>query len=291
MVQDPGQEPRIELEAPETVDPPVTVWDVAFDSSDSPPGGPPPLRVVAVSACLVVPSGASPRDVVVVLEGPGVITPTSPTRFDQVQPGGEAVVTWRWAAPLRAQPPPYDLQLEARAEFTSGDERGAVTASRSVRVPPPPPPTEDSYVSDLPFDWGTNGYGPIERDQANGSQDAGGGAPIRLDGVEYQKGLGVNALALVGFHLGGVCETFTAKVGVDDVRGGGGSVIFRVLADGEVVYESDVLRGSSPAQDVSVDVTGVQQLDLVADPTEDGQGNDGADWADAFVTVTGGARR
>lgn len=90
-------------------------------------------------------------------------------------------------------------------------------------------------------------------------------------------------------HLGGNCGRFTALVGVDDAKGSGGSVIFRVVADGRVLFDSGRMTGATAAKPVDVDVTGVRRLKLVADPTADGQANDWADWAGAHVTCGGPA--
>ncbi|AYY13109.1 hypothetical protein EF847_10770 [Actinobacteria bacterium YIM 96077] len=266
------------IEAPESVDAPLTVWDIAFESARSAPGESIPDFVNEVSVTFQVPRSG---DVVLAIAGPGIFAPVTGTRFDNVSRGSSVTSRWRWAAPLRAQPPPYDMNVAATATFGPPGDRRSVTASRAVTVEPPPAPEDDVYVSDMEFSWATNGYGPLERDAANGELDPGDGGPIRLDGDTYEKGIGTNARSLVGVYLGGNCTRFSAVVGIDDVRGGAGSAQFRVVGDGDVLYESPVITGSSPAERVSVNVTGIQQLDLIADPTPDGQGNDGANWADA----------
>ncbi|MQA02245.1 MAG: hypothetical protein GEV07_05785 [Streptosporangiales bacterium] len=271
----------LSIDAPEQVDAPLTVWDIAFASARPDRQGVPDF-VTEVGVTFDAPLAG---DVVLALHGPGVFSPTTATKHSDVRSGSSVRSRWRWAAPLRAEAPPYDMQLTATATYGRPGDRRSVTAARSVAVVPPPAPDKDVYVSDLDFSWATNGYGPIERDAANGQLRPGDGGPIRLDGKTYEKGIGTNARSVVGVHLGGKCTRFTAVVGIDDVRGGAGSVQFRVLGDGRVLYESPVLTGSSAAEQVSVDVTGIEQLDLVADPTADGQANDGADWADARLEV------
>lgn len=265
----------LELQTPETVEPPIMVWDIAFAAAQ--PSAEPPAFVYELTTNLGVSTDA--RDIVVTVDGPGTITPTSPNRVRQAT--GEFTTNWRWAAPIRAQAPPYDLELRATATYHLNSQQQTIEATQTVRATAPAPPAEDAFVSDLEFSWATNGYGPIERDQAGGELGPGDGGPIRLDGQAFDKGLGVNARSLAGFHLGGVCTRFTATIGIDDVRDNAGSVVFRVIGDGRVRYESGVMRGSTPAEQISLDMTGVQQLDLVVDPTADGQGNDGADWAAA----------
>jgi alpha-glucosidase (family GH31 glycosyl hydrolase) len=150
--------------------------------------------------------------------------------------------------------------------------------------PLPPAPTGERWVSDLEFLDSTNGWGPIERDHSNGEDGAGDGGPITLDGVQYAKGLGTHAPSSAGVRLGGNCTTFTAKVGVDDEMEDRGKVSFKVLVDGVAKYTSDLLTGTSPTADVSVNVTGGQTLTLQVTDAGDGVTSDHADWAEAKLT-------
>ncbi len=43
------------------------------------------------------------------------------------------------------------------------------------------------------------------------------------------------------------------------------SIIFRVLADGKVVFDSGTMKGTTPAKLVKVDVSGVKELRLLAE--------------------------
>lgn len=128
-----------------------------------------------------------------------------------------------------------------------------------------------------------NGWGPIEYDTSNGEDDGGDGNPITLNGVEYEKGLGVHAYSEVAYNIGGQYTRFISDIGVDDETGNGGSVVFRVFADGNEIYTSGVLTGASATETVNVDITGVQELVLIVDNAGNGNGLDHADWADARV--------
>src|SRR5690606_30290996 len=64
------------------------------------------------------------------------------------------------------------------------------------------------------------------------------GEPLRLDGKEYPKGLGLHSRSIVTYDLSGNYESFRATVGVDDAAGSGGSVIFAVEVDGKPVFQS-----------------------------------------------------
>ncbi|MEV0291268.1 NPCBM/NEW2 domain-containing protein [Kribbella sp. NPDC050820] len=150
--------------------------------------------------------------------------------------------------------------------------------------PLPPAPTGEKWVSDLEFLDSTNGWGPVERDRSNGEDGAADGNPITLDGVQYAKGLGTHAPSTVSVRIGGNCTTFTAKVGVDDEMEDRGKVSFKVLVDGVAKYTSDLLTGTSPTANVSVDITAGQTLTLQVTDGGDGITSDHADWAEAKVT-------
>ncbi|MDF0513753.1 alpha-N-acetylglucosaminidase TIM-barrel domain-containing protein [Agromyces sp. H3Y2-19a] len=173
---------------------------------------------------------------------------------------------------------------------------GRAVEAHDATVPdvPEPPTAGEHFLSDLPFaSVSLNAaYGPIERDTEIGEAAYGDGKPIRLAGVEYGKGLGVNSPTTIGFNLGGQCSAFAAVVGIDDIMNKAGAspnVIFRVVADGEVRYDSGAMTKGLAAE-VDVDVTGVERLELVVDPNAAGSPAgqaewwDRADWADAIVT-------
>jgi hypothetical protein len=81
--------------------------------------------------------------------------------------------------------------------------------------------------------------------------------------------------------LGGQYKTFLADVGVDDEVGANGTVVFQVSADGAQLFDSGTLDGGGTPKQVSVDVTGKQELVLVVTDSGDGNGSDHADWAGA----------
>ena len=100
----------------------------------------------------------------------------------------------------------------------------------------------------------TNAWGPVERDMSNGDLQLGDGNPIRIGGIEYQKGLGAHAESTIEYALGGTCQTFSADVGVDDEVGSAyGSVVFEVLGDGNRFYRSpDRIGGIAPSTSPSM---------------------------------------
>lgn len=153
-----------------------------------------------------------------------------------------------------------------------------------------PPPSGTSYVSDLTWIAMTNGWGSAEKDRSNGEQAAGDGLTLTLNGTTYAKGLGVHAASDIRYNLGGTCSAFTASVGVDDEVGTKGSVVFRVLGDGVILFDSGVMTGATATKTVNVNVSGRNELVLVVTDGGDNADYDHGDWADAKVTCgsTGG---
>lgn len=119
------------------------------------------------------------------------------------------------------------------------------------------------------------------------SSPCGDGHRITIDGTEYAKGLGTNAVSDVAVYLGGTCSRFTATVGMDDEKGDGGSVTFSVVLDGKTLITTPTVTGSTPAVSIDVPVTGGQVVDLIVGDAGDGNGNDHGDWADPVLTCSG----
>jgi len=145
------------------------------------------------------------------------------------------------------------------------------------------PPKGEKFLSDLTWTYAANGLGPIERDMTNGASFSADGDPIAIRGQTYEKGLGVGSPSVVVFRLARACTRFTADVGIGDETLGAGSVVFRVFADGEKLFDSDIVTGESEPVSVDLDLTGLRQLKLVTTTTDDGKSWDRAVWADARI--------
>ena len=156
----------------------------------------------------------------------------------------------------------------------------------------------ENYLSDLDWVSSSTDYGPVERDQSIGSPSANdGNRPLIINGASYVKGLGVHGDSEVVFALNAQCTTFQAVAGINDYKGrfalgNRGSMIFQVLAEGNIIYESTVLTGTSAALPITLSISGVNQLKLVTKnngvPGSSSDSNyDHGDWADAKVKCTG----
>ncbi|HWE04918.1 MAG TPA: NPCBM/NEW2 domain-containing protein, partial [Tepidisphaeraceae bacterium] len=78
-------------------------------------------------------------------------------------------------------------------------------------------------------------------------------------------------------------------VGIDDEENavGSGSVDFKVIGDGKVLFDSGVLTSASPVMNINISVVGVQQLTLVAtNGIVNNIDYDHADWAGAQLLST-----
>jgi PKD repeat protein len=103
-----------------------------------------------------------------------------------------------------------------------------------------------------------------------------------LNGVSYAKGLGTRAPSAVEFRPGGSCSGFTADIGVDDEVGTRGSIVFQVWGDGQKIYESGVMNGTTPTENVSLDISGIRSLRLET-VAVDATSYDSGDWANARI--------
>jgi len=240
-----------------------------------------------VPVTLAVPKDApTARDVELSLTVPDGWTATADgaTGFDRVRPGASVTAVYTVTPP--DDPVHYDV-LSATAGLQQTGRPKTVTGERAVQVPPPGL-SKNAYVSDLTLVKAVNGWGPVEKDASNGEAAAGDGRTITIDGTTYDKGLGVHANSQVRVYLGGGCTRFTAVGGLDDEVGGGGSVSFKVVADGRMLADTPVVSGSDAGTAIDVDVSGARWLDLGVDGDGD-VSSDHADWADAKLTCTGGS--
>jgi hypothetical protein len=105
---------------------------------------------------------------------------------------------------------------------------------------------------------------------------------LELQGKLYAKGLYAHSPSLYVFRLGKKWNTFSAIVGLRDGAHKQGSARFTVIGDGKVIYKSDVLRNQGQ-EEITVDISGVEILELKADGTEGHNHNSWAIWVDPVI--------
>jgi hypothetical protein len=114
------------------------------------------------------------------------------------------------------------------------------------------------------------------------------GGPLRLNGREYAKGLGMHSRSVVSYDLAGEFSQFRTTVGIDDSAGGKGSVQFAVEVDGERVFTSRPMTGASkPTAIGPLDLSGKKRLTLIVDFGERGDILDHANWCDPLLIRQG----
>ena len=109
------------------------------------------------------------------------------------------------------------------------------------------------------------------------------GAELSIAGRKFKKGIGTHAPSKIKYYLGGAFTHFKSWVGIDDETGGKGSVVFRILGDGRVLWESGKMKAGQIKQ-VKVNLSGVKILSLEVTDAGDGKDFDHADWANPLLT-------
>lgn len=146
--------------------------------------------------------------------------------------------------------------------------------------------SNSTYVSDMEWDSAVSGWKTVNKDSAVNLSSK---IKLKVNGEikEFDKGIGAATNAEIVYKLDGNYTNFSTYVGTDkNYNDNRTTIIFKIFADGEEVYTSDVIRRDSEAELVNLDVTGVKELKLVAD-NADGNGlGDFASWADTKLYTT-----
>lgn len=205
----------------------------------------------------------------------------TPAKAATLAPGGTLKTEWQVQVPGSSG---GDFSIVANAGYqTTVAPLGTRTATARTAVNTlPAPPAKDTYASDMKW-IGTadNGWGPVEKDQANGEQAQDDGPPLTLGGKVFAKGLGAHAASSIRYYVGSQCTAFTAVIGIDDKQKPKGQAVFSVVGDGKTLYTSPVMKGGGVPETISVPLNGSKYVDLKVAATAAGNGNAWADWADA----------
>lgn len=137
------------------------------------------------------------------------------------------------------------------------------------------------YLSDLEETSAEVGYGKLTKDKSISGKTI---TLLRGNGpVTFEKGLGAHASSSIVYDVENKGYSyFEAYVGIDQAMKGSkaSNAIFRVLADGQVIYESQPMKSSTNAEYIRLDIEGVSKLELSAD-SNGTNGGDHTTWADA----------
>lgn len=105
--------------------------------------------------------------------------------------------------------------------------------------------------------------------------------PMKVKGRSYSFGVGTHAQSDLHYALGAKFTKFSFGVGLDDEDMGGDGVIYRVIADGKIIWESGQMF-STETKFAEVNVTGVQDLHLQVDRRVN-KDFDHANWLSAWM--------
>ena len=134
---------------------------------------------------------------------------------------------------------------------------------------------ETVYLSDITPDKHTQHWGFMRYDRSleNG--------PISIAGTDFEKGLGIHAPAETVYYLCGNYSRLTGACGIDAYPGwhNNSSADFLIIGDGNVLFNSGIMRAKTPAAHFDIDVTGVSELRLVATDGGDTPNWDHVNWA------------
>jgi hypothetical protein len=121
------------------------------------------------------------------------------------------------------------------------------------------------------------------------------GGPLRLDGKEFSRGVGVHAVNQLVYALEPRYRRFVALAGIDEEMIGihhgsnlarHSSVVFRVFVDGRLMAESPLMRVTEKPWRFNVGIPrGSRQISLVATDAGDGSKGDYADWVNAGFII------
>jgi hypothetical protein len=153
------------------------------------------------------------------------------------------------------------LTGELRAQEAAGSEPQSLTGAAADRI------------AAVTQGWGELGIDtavrPLHREPM----------ALRILDRTYPRGLGHHANGEIVLDLAGQYRTFSVDIGIQ-WQGGQHVVIFRILADDKLVFDSGVVREGDAPRSVTIPVEGVEELTLVADDAGDGITCDCANWAD-----------
>ncbi len=113
--------------------------------------------------------------------------------------------------------------------------------------------------------------------------DPGVRSPILESGRIYATGLFAHAPSSYVFDLGGKWKEFAGQAGLHTLQQPYGSVVFVIKADDKEVFRSNEIRQRTHAN-FQVNVQGVRKLELIVEPTADGNHNDWGLWLDPIIS-------
>lgn len=110
------------------------------------------------------------------------------------------------------------------------------------------------------------------------------GSPLRVGGVEMERGIAVHSRCVLEYDLGGAFEEFHTAIGFEQPQGLLGRATVRVLLDGQKSFENLDLRGDQTPVELAGNVKGVKRLTLEVDFGLNEDVGDRIIWGNARLT-------
>ena len=171
-----------------------------------------------------------------------------------------------------------ETSIDATVDFALSNVVGLTLRSRRL-----------VYLTDLtPVDEKTEGQ--LHRAWRVRKDRSVTGRAMSIAGRSFERGLGVHSRTEITYELGGSYEALAATIGIDDAVRPRGDVVFRVLGDQGVLFDSGPVTGMDPPRDIVVDLAGVSRLTLLVDYGAGLDLSDHADWGGVRLLKTRGKR-
>lgn len=119
------------------------------------------------------------------------------------------------------------------------------------------------------------------------AKTSGSGDSIRMNGIFFSRGIGVNSTSVLTFLLDGNAQDFSAIVGVDDRGVKGLPHQFYVIGDRKILFESGEMRLGDKPKLIKVDLSGIKRLGLLV-KVEMGITKTYSNWANAQFVMKNG---
>jgi hypothetical protein len=193
-----------------------------------------------------------------------------------------------------ARPPGDYLELSfvdgsrlgvSSAEITKGEIKGTTRFGQTIQVPVGEvlriDPRTDVVVPLTERQPDAQTYvayvGPTQPFRTDATVD---GHRLQLAGQTYERGLGTQSRTLLAYKLKPGDLRFQALVGVDERAGTLGSVVFRVLLDGQPQVTTPSMGSKDPPHAIDLDVSKAKVLILISEFGDRGDVRDIADWVE-----------
>ncbi|MET0549343.1 MAG: NPCBM/NEW2 domain-containing protein, partial [Xanthomonas sp.] len=115
-------------------------------------------------------------------------------------------------------------------------------------------PAQQRYLSALALPAALAGH--VRADQAFR-----GDAGMRMNGLQFRRGLGVAANSRLDLHLHGDWRLLRADLGIDDACRSAGGLQFQVWGDGRLLYDSGLVNAPGVVKP-ELDIRGLSSLSL-----------------------------